>query len=102
MVDITREGIRVALLSRNELAREGLRRILISQDFVVCGSVRDSTALASGQTKDGDPEIIIVDNAGSAALETCRELNERYPQARLVLLADNFDIEEVALAFGRG
>jgi two-component system, NarL family, nitrate/nitrite response regulator NarL len=102
MVDITGEGIRVALLSRNELAREGLRRILISQDFVVCGSVRDSTALASGQTKDGDPEIIIVDNAGSDALETCRELNERYPQARLVLLADNFDIEEVALAFGRG
>ncbi len=97
------EGIRVALLSRNELAREGLRRILLAKDFVVCTSAADATALEAGQPVEGDPEIIIVDSVpGSDAIESCRELSERYPKARFVLLADNFEIEEVALAFGSG
>jgi two-component system, NarL family, nitrate/nitrite response regulator NarL len=97
------ESIRVALLSRNELAREGLRRILMSQDFVVCNSAADATSLEFEVSSEGEPHIIIVDKVpGSDALESCRELSERYPRARLVLLADNFEIEEVALAFGSG
>jgi two-component system, NarL family, nitrate/nitrite response regulator NarL len=97
------DSIRVALLSRNELAREGLRRILMSQDFVVCNSAADATALSLEEPSEGEPHIIIVDKVpGSDALQSCRELSERYPRARLVLLADNFEIEEVALAFGSG
>jgi two-component system nitrate/nitrite response regulator NarL len=97
------DSIRVALLSRNELAREGLRRILMSQDFVVCNSAADATSLEFEVSSEGEPHIIIVDKvAGSDALESCRELSERFPRARLVLLADNFEIEEVALAFGSG
>jgi two-component system, NarL family, nitrate/nitrite response regulator NarL len=97
------QEIRVALLGRNELAREGLRRILIAQDFVVCAAAADPTAFDVEQPAEGEPEIIIVDEMpGTDALESCRELGERYPKARFVLLADNFEMEEVALAFGSG
>jgi two-component system nitrate/nitrite response regulator NarL len=97
------ESIQIALLSRNELAREGLRRILLARDFQVCTSTADPTALEFDEPTENQPQIIIVDKtAGSDALESCRELTQRYPKARVVLLADNFEIEEVALAFGSG
>jgi two-component system nitrate/nitrite response regulator NarL len=95
------EAIRLGLLSRNELAREGLRRILTAQDFVVCTSAAEPSALEPNGS--GEPDIIIVDKVpGTDALESCRELSERYPKARLVVLADDFEVEEVALAFGSG
>ena len=98
-------GIRVSLLSRNELAREGLRRILISEEFQVCGSGADVAALPLADQADAnpDPDIVIVDDLRDGqVVESCRELSERYPNTRVVLLADDFEFEEVALAFGCG
>lgn len=99
------EKIDVTLLSRNEIAREGLRRILVSDQFDVCNSATDAASLQthspafSGQR----PHIIIIDDApGSDPIGSCRELSERYPNARLVLLADDYEFDEVALAFGCG
>jgi two-component system, NarL family, nitrate/nitrite response regulator NarL len=98
-----RGGIRVSLLSRNELAREGLRRILTSEEFVVCSSGADLDDLSVADPAEADPHIIIVDDApASRTVESCRELSERYPNTRVVLLAENFEFEEVALAFGCG
>jgi two-component system nitrate/nitrite response regulator NarL len=97
------EAICVALLSQNELAREGLRRILTAENFVVYQSAADPAGLEAEGAGGREPNIIIVDKVrGSDALENCRELGERYPNARLVVLADNFEIDEVALAFGSG
>lgn len=97
--------IDVSLLSRNEIAREGLRRILLSDQFDVRSSATDVASLTGpAQTADNNrPHIIIIDDApGSDPLGSCRELGERYPNARLVLLADDYEFDEVALAFGCG
>lgn len=96
-------NIRVSLLGRNELAREGLRRILISEDFTVCGWAADAAALELSAESESEPHIIILDKPpGCCPLENCRDLSQRYPKARLVLLADNFEMEEMTLAFGSG
>lgn len=99
------QKIDVSLLGRNEIAREGLRRILLSDQFDVRSSATDAASLtgpcASGETTR--PHIIIIDDApGSDPIGSCRELSERYPNARLVLLADDYEFDEVALAFGCG
>ena len=96
-----KQGIHISLLGRNELAREGLRRILSSEQFVVCSSAADAASLSLSKEDEMEMHIIIVDDApNSHAIESCRELSERYPNARVVLLADFFEMEEVALAFG--
>jgi two-component system, NarL family, nitrate/nitrite response regulator NarL len=96
-------GIRVSLLSRNELAREGLRRILLSEQFQVCGSGANLAALPLCTSSEENPHIMIVDDvSGAEAIESCREVSERFPNTRVVLLADDFELEEVALAFGCG
>lgn len=95
--------IGVSLFGRNEIAREGLRRILISEDFTVVSSSVDPDSLAVGQSADEQPQIIIIDDSPAGeAINQCRQLSERYPQARLVLLADGYEFDEVALAFGNG
>lgn len=96
--------IDVSLLSRNEIAREGLRRILLSDQFDVRSSATDVASLTGPTaTAENRPHIIIIDDApGSDPIGSCRELGERYPNARLVLLADDYEFDEVALAFGCG
>jgi two-component system nitrate/nitrite response regulator NarL len=96
-------GIRVSLLSRNELAREGLRRILISEEFEICGSGVEVAALPLNGLVDESPDIVILDDMRDGqVLENCRQLNERYPNTHVVLLANDFELEEVAQAFGCG
>lgn len=99
------EKIDVSLLSRNEIAREGLRRILLSEQFEVRNSANEVAAIESPDCTEqtARPHIIIIDDAsGSDAIVSCRELSERHPGARLVLLADDYEFDEVALAFGSG
>lgn len=97
--------IEVSLFGRNEIAREGLRRILVSEDFTIVSSTVDSDSLKTHDepSSKGQPHIIIVDDSPAGeAIDKCRQLGERYPHARLVLLADDYDFDEVALAFGSG
>ncbi len=99
------EKIDVSLLSRNEIAREGLRRILLSDQFDVRSTATDAASLQgpAHSASNQRPHIIIIDDApGSDPIGSCRELSERYPNARLVLLADDYEFDEVALAFGCG
>lgn len=99
------DKIEVSLLSRNEIAREGLRRILLSDQFDVRSSATDAASLAGPCPSEGNkrPHIIIIDDApDSDPIGSCRELSERYPNSRLVLLADDYEFDEVALAFGCG
>jgi len=103
--DTMTDKIDVSLLGRNEIAREGLRRILLSDQFDVRSSATDAASLKGPGPADGSsrPHIIIIDDApGSDPIGSCRELSERYPNARLVLLADDYEFDEVALAFGCG
>ena len=97
--------IQISLLGRNEIVREGLRRILTEQHFQVTSSVEDCVHL-SPPIKDQiglRSHIIIIDNGPDhSGLENCRKLQQRFPGARLVLLADEFEFEQVAEAFRSG
>lgn len=47
--------------------------------------------------------MIIVDATGFAeGLASCKELRQRYPEARIVLMVDEYGIENVAKAFSTG
>lgn len=97
--------IEVSLFGRNEIAREGLRRILIAENFDIIRSTVDHAALEPNDepSSSDQPHIIIVDESpGGEAIAQCRQLSERFPRARLVLLADDYEFDEVALAFGSG
>ncbi|WP_317152440.1 response regulator transcription factor [Sphingopyxis indica] len=93
----------IALLGRNALIREGLRHILAKEDFDIAYSLEDPRHLIdAGQGGDGI-EMIVLDQGSSAYVrEDIRTLQARYPDARLVLLAESFDFDNMVFAFRAG
>jgi two-component system, NarL family, nitrate/nitrite response regulator NarL len=60
-------------------------------------------ALPLNDQPDASPDIVIVDDLRNGqVIERCREINDRYPNTPVVMLADDFEFEEVAQAFGCG
>src|SRR3546814_13680264 len=97
------EDIRVSILGRNELVREGLKRILVDQSFNVESTVIDSTALITEINGKDVPHLIIVDACSdTVSFDMCRFLHDKYPPSHIVLMADDYSIESVALAFSAG
>lgn len=98
--------VQISLLGKNEIAREGLRQILSSGNFHIKDSGSDATTLISSlhvPTIGMDAHVVIVDNSfEDGGLETCRAIAAVKSQARLVLLADHYVFENVALAFQLG
>src|SRR3546814_6341279 len=84
---------------------EGLKRILTDEHFRVTSSVEDARQL---NTPLAGPEeershIIIIDNGPDHfGADNCRKLQQRFPDAHLVVLADEFQYDEVAEAFRFG
>lgn len=98
------QDIQVSLLGRNEIVREGLRRILAGENFSVVASVESFEQLSSARVDGaGGAHIIIVDNGPDGfGLKICRSIESHFPDSRLVLLADDFDYDSVAEAFRGG
>ncbi|HEY9578755.1 MAG TPA: response regulator transcription factor [Rhizorhapis sp.] len=98
-------AIDISLLGGNEIVREGLKRILTDEHFRVTSSVEDARQL---NTPLAGPEeershIIIIDNGPDHfGADNCRKLQQRFPDAHLVVLADEFQYDEVAEAFRFG
>jgi two-component system, NarL family, nitrate/nitrite response regulator NarL len=96
----------ISLLGKNEIAREGLRKILSSESFHVQDSVSDVSVLINALarvTADCDSHVILVDYwHGSESIEACRTLAKVKGDARLVLLADHYAFQDVAEAFHAG
>lgn len=96
------EGSLILVLGRNEIVREGLKRILVDQFFRV-EAMTPEQALSTGVSGDCEPHLIIVDGASNTeSIETCRSLRERYPSARLVLMGESHGIDNIAAAFAAG
>lgn len=101
MVDT--KNISAVLISRNTLAREGLRRILDEDDFVVTESYESSEMLLGKPANDWSPDLIIVDELDSALISTeVGRLRHSYAQSRIVVLVDVFDFEKMVEAFKCG
>lgn len=98
--------VQISLLGKNEIAREGLRQILSIENFYIKQSVADATDLIKSlktPASGDDAHVIIVDNSyEGAVLEICRAIVAVKSQSKLVLLADQYIFENVAMAFQLG
>lgn len=101
-----KQAIEVTLIGMNEISREGLGRILSSENFRIKASVHDADAINCNSVGDETgkyPQIIIVDRgANGEGLEVCRQMTRDYPFSRVVLLVDGYEYDEVAMAFRMG
>lgn len=89
----------VVIVSANEIFREGLRRILIEQEFNVV------LAAASADAVPGKwpPGLTVVDTQQfSEGLATCEAIRERCTDARIVLMMGEYRADCVATAFAAG
>jgi two-component system nitrate/nitrite response regulator NarL len=98
--------VHISLLGKNEIAREGLRKILSSENFIIKNSLSDAaimSQLASKVPDNADAHVVVIDYSSiEESLEACRLLTARPCDARLVLLAEKYEFENVALAFQIG
>jgi two-component system nitrate/nitrite response regulator NarL len=90
--------LHIAILGDSEIIREGLRRILSDQGFVV-----DATASDPLDLQPTDGALIIVDAKDpDEGIESCVGLHRQYPSCLIVLMMDQYHIEHVAKAFATG
>ncbi len=97
--------INVALVGRNSIVREGLCRILGEEGFEVAASVPSVEALQSAIEPGprGHKLLVIADVGGDDVLEgSVATIHAYYPDARVVLLADQFDFDAMLCVFQEG
>lgn len=98
--------VQISLLAKNEIAREGLRNIMLSESFQIEASSSSVAALlnAAGQVeRDTVDHVIVIDGGdGGFGLDACHRLASRRTNARLALLLDKYSFEEVVEAFQVG
>lgn len=93
----------ISIVGRNELVREGLRRILAEDGFEFTSAVATYNDLPDMAPQAADGHIFLIDVASSAeALAAARALRTRFDGSRLVFMADDVSIEAIAAAFGEG
>lgn len=93
----TLNKVGVVLFGRNDLLREGLRRIIESNGFDVSATEQHLKVFL-----DGDPgplrrpaKLFIIDAADAASVdeESIEAIHRHCPDARIVILHDVFDLE---------
>lgn len=95
--------VSVAVVSDNALAREGLRRILDGEEFVVVGSHASSRGLSELRDHQIRPEMVILDIGDdhnlAAEIAVCKR---SLPDAKVVILSNEFDFDLMFEAFKAG
>lgn len=90
----------ITILSKNEILREGLRRILEDRGFQIVQAVSLLSEVDGDLLHDG---IFLIDgNLLETELVTCKCLRDRFPHTRIVLMMDNYSIQDVTGAFVSG
>lgn len=98
-----RTSSKISILGKNELVREGLKRILIEDGFEIHATTATYTDLEEPVMADDQCHIILfLVSSGSEAVVGARAMRSRFSTARIVLMADDVSIESVAAAFGEG
>ncbi|NWK97808.1 DNA-binding response regulator [Sphingobium lactosutens] len=92
--------VHLAIVGKNEIIREGLRRILIDEDFLIDDAV--SRPLDLDGEMDGDTVIVVDAIDINDGLATCEEVRARFPSSRIVIMADEYGLEDVSRAFMTG
>lgn len=101
--------VNVALLGRNTIVREGLSRILTDEHFAVIKSSDDPSGrdlengdICAGHEDEGAFLIVIDSDSEGPDINNVKDLRGRFPDARLVLLANKFDFNMMINAFRQG
>ncbi|MCW1381894.1 response regulator transcription factor [Novosphingobium sp. KCTC 2891] len=95
--------ISVFIVGHNNLAREGLRRILEEQNFRVLASHDSYQSFADWPKDVASPHIIIFDTGNGDDIDIDMEhFRAEYPAARTIILADDFDFDRMMHAFETG
>ena len=91
------------LLCRNSLVSIGLKHLLEGTCFAITSTASDPGSF-SHLYADATPTLIIVDGSGAAnsLAETVTTLKGQYPQARIAVIADGFNLNFVKLARSAG
>ena len=97
------EQIHILILGKNEIVREGLKAILTEQSFIVEAAVPDHAHIVAEMRNGSAPDVIIVDSSSNAeGIESCTQLHEIFPSSHIVLMAEDYSMETIALAFDAG
>src|SRR4051812_37842885 len=93
----------LSLAVKNSLAREGLRRILTEAGFEVVEGVDDLVDLARGLQTSG-VHIFVIERslAGNSIGGVIEGLLASAPNARIVIVADSFDLEDMVAVYSAG
>lgn len=93
------EDIRVVVIGRHEIAREGLRRILADRGFDV-----EATASYDGADGRSDPPNLIIIEADTVdeGVDICSLLRNALPDVRLLMMTAVCDIQSMSRAFAAG
>jgi two-component system, NarL family, nitrate/nitrite response regulator NarL len=101
---ITRRPIRILIADDHAIFRDGLRRLLVTQDdFVVVGEATDGKDAVS-LTRELKPDILLLDLAmpGVPGMEVLRELAHDGPIVQTILLTASIHPLEAAHALRLG
>lgn len=91
------------LVGKNSLAREGLRRILSEENFTVEALVESGTSFLSDECDDCSPNLVILDCCDAEHIgDELEVLNNSFPDSHVVVLSDEFEIDQVVHAFKSG
>src|SRR5215218_3251402 len=96
-------GNEVALLCRNALVSIGLKYLLEGTCFPITHSASDEGSF-SHRYSESLPDLSILDGSDAPGhiIDTAKTLKDRNPEARIVLVADGFDLGFVKLARSAG
>ena len=91
------------LLCRNSLVSIGLKHLLQGTSFSITSSASDE-AFFSLSYPNTSPALFILDGSDTSGhiIDTAKALKDRYPEARIAVIADRFDLGFVKLARGAG
>ena len=97
-------AIKVVLVGTNRLFRQGLRRLLDPEQFVVAGEARDLAMLDELIGADLAPDLVVADLNGchDADLERLRCLRAEHDELRVVVLAHTLCLADMARLLNAG
>src|SRR5216684_3865148 len=99
-----RQSCAIILVGKSILLREGLARILRSENFRILASVSCADDLLSSKLQLHQPLFLVVHTGDNfdAAVEQIELLRDQHPGGRIAIVADHYRLSELVSAFRAG